>query len=173
MWPSENNITIFIFRNTIPLKPEHPKPRTLSEELLKGAREFHGHRGPFLTLGLRIGLLALRLLNAEGWFDLKCRVGLPLRVPETCLLDGIQFSTGCTLGKRNIEIEEGEEIEVFFEKSDGSQLHIKVRPRTVRHIKEAISRGMKGMMEEAEHLLKASDEELFIVEKIHPPSSTL
>ena len=148
------------------MKPEHPKPRTPSKELLRGAREFHGHRGPFLTLGLRIGLAALRLLDAEGWFDLKCRVRLPLRVPETCLLDGIQFSTGCTLGKRNIEIEEGKEIEAFFEKRDGSQLRIKVRPEAVRRIKEALSKGMKGMMEEAEHLLKALDEELFIIQRV-------
>jgi len=148
------------------LKPERPKPRTLSEELLRGAKEFHGHRGPFLTLGLRIGLAALRLLDAEGWFDLKCRVRLPLKVPETCLLDGVQFSTGCTLGKRNIEIEEGEEIEAFFEKRDGGRLHIKVRPEAVRRIKEALSRGMEGMMEEAEHLLKASDEELFLIQRV-------
>ena len=142
------------------MKPEHPKPRTLSEELLRGAKEFHGHRGPFLILGLRIGLTALRLLDAEGWFDLKCRVRLPLRVPETCLLDGIQFSTGCTLGKRNIEVEEGEEIEAFFEKRDGGRINIKVRPEALIRIREALSRGMEGMMEEAEHLLKASDEEL-------------
>ena len=148
------------------MKPERPKPRTLSEELLRGAKEFHGHRGPFLTLGLRIGLAALRLLDAEGWFDLKCRVRLPLKVPETCLLDGVQFSTGCTLGKRNIEIEEGEEIEAFFEKRDGGRLHIKVRPEAVRRIKEALSRGMEGMMEEAEHLLKASDEELFLIQRV-------
>lgn len=148
------------------MKPERPKPRTLSEELLRGAKEFHGHRGPFLILGLRIGLTALRLLDAEGWFDLKCRVRLPLKVPETCLLDGVQFSTGCTLGKRNIEIEEGEEIEAFFEKRDGGRLHIKVRPEAVRRIKEALSRGMEGMMEEAEHLLKASDEELFLIQRV-------
>ena len=147
------------------MKPEHPKPRTLSEELLRGAKGFHGHRGPFLILGLRIGLAALRLLDAEGWFDLKCRVRLPLRVPETCLLDGIQFSTGCTLGKRNIEVEEGEEIEAFFEKQDGGRINIKVRPETLRRIREALSRGMEGMLEEAEHLLNASDEELFVVDR--------
>ncbi len=148
------------------MKPEHPKPRTLSEELLKGAREFHGHRGPFLILGLRIGLLALRLLNAEGWFDLKCRVRLPLRVPETCLLDGIQFSTGCTLGKGNIEVEEGEDIRIFFEKRKGGRMLIEVKPETLKHIKEALSRGMEGMMEEAEHLLKASDKDLFTIQGI-------
>ena len=147
------------------MKPEHPKPRALSEELLRGAGEFHGHRGPFLILGLRIGLAALRLLDAEGWFDLKCRVRLPLKVPETCLLDGIQFSTGCTLGKRNIEVEEGEEIEAFFEKRDGGRLVIKVRPEALSLIEEALSRGMEGMMEEAEHLLNASDEELFVVDR--------
>ncbi len=151
------------------MKPEHPKPRSLSEELLRGAKDFHGHRGPFLILGLRIGLAALRLLDAEGWFDLKCRVRLPLRVPETCLLDGIQFSTGCTLGKRNIEVEEGEEIKAFFEKRDGGRLVIKVRPEALIRIREVLSRGMEGMMEEAEHLLKASDEELL---EIFTPSPT-
>jgi len=147
------------------LRPEHPKPRTLSEELLREAKEFHGHRGPFLTLGLRVGLAALRLLDAEGWFDLRCQVRLPLRVPETCLLDGIQLSTGCTLGKRNIEVEEGEGVEARFEKRAGGRLLIKVRPQTLSFIEETLSRGCEGAMEVVRYLIEAPDEELFTVQR--------
>jgi formylmethanofuran dehydrogenase subunit E len=42
------------------------KTRELSEELVLRAGEFHGHGGPFLVIGLRMGLRALRDLDASG-----------------------------------------------------------------------------------------------------------
>jgi hypothetical protein len=44
-----------------------------------------------------------------------------------CVLDGVQFSSGCTMGKGNITLESGPEPEVAFEK-DGRRLHIGLRP---------------------------------------------
>ena len=35
---------------------EEPKQRVLDEELERRAVEFHGHGGPFMTVGLRMGL---------------------------------------------------------------------------------------------------------------------
>ena len=48
---------------------KEPKNRRLDHNLEEKAIEFHGHGGPFMVIGLRMGTLALRLLDAHGWFD--------------------------------------------------------------------------------------------------------
>ncbi len=98
------------------MKVGKPKGRKLSNELLNRGIEFHGHGGAFLVVGLRMGLAALKQLDAKGWFDLRCRVFLKLKPPDSCVVDGIQISTGCTMGKRNIEIEERDGIEARIHK---------------------------------------------------------
>ena len=65
------------------------KQKRWSEELLERASEFHGHGGPFMVVGLRMGLEALRRLCASGWFDIRCRVELNWRPPDSCVIDGI------------------------------------------------------------------------------------
>jgi hypothetical protein len=117
------------------------------------------------------GLAALRMLDAGGWFDLRCHLQLPMRVPHTCLLDGIQFSTGCTFGKCNIEVEKGEGVEVLFEKKDGGRLLIRVRPKTLELIEEALSRGEESRA--IEHLIEAPDGELFTITRTQSPSMRL
>lgn len=72
------------------------------DELWHKAVDFHGHEGPYLVAGLRMGMYILRALSARGYSDLKLIVESPPFTPYTCLLDGLQVSTGCTLGKGNI-----------------------------------------------------------------------
>jgi len=93
---------------------ETPKRRVLDEELERRAVEFHGHGGPFMTVGLRMGLYALERLDCRGWFDVSCRAALRWRPPDSCVVDGIQSSTGCTMGKRNIEVVEGDGVSAVF-----------------------------------------------------------
>jgi len=52
------------------------KQRAWSEDLLNRAIEFHGHGCPFMVIGLKIGLAALRTLDLKGWFDVNCCVNL-------------------------------------------------------------------------------------------------
>jgi formylmethanofuran dehydrogenase subunit E len=98
---------------------EEPKQRVLDVELELRAVEFHGHGGPFMTVGLRMGLYALEYLDCKGWFDLSCRVALRWRPPDSCVIDGIQSSTGCTMGKRNIEVVEGDGVSATFTSKGG------------------------------------------------------
>ncbi len=73
----------------------------MHRDLLDRAAEFHGHLGPWLALGLRAGRRAARVLSANP-FRLQAVVHCPDSTPYTCFLDGIQFGSGCTLGKGNI-----------------------------------------------------------------------
>ena len=73
-----------------------------------------------MTVGLRMGLYALEDLDCKGWFDVSCRVALRWRPPDSCVIDGIQSSTGCTMGKRNIEVVEGDGVSATFTSRGGS-----------------------------------------------------
>ncbi|MFQ5681244.1 MAG: formylmethanofuran dehydrogenase subunit E family protein [Candidatus Omnitrophota bacterium] len=71
---------------------------------LKAAAEFHGHLGPWLVLGLRLGEYGVKAIRAKRYFGVETEVfGLCSR-PRSCLIDGLQLSTGCTLGKGNIKV---------------------------------------------------------------------
>ncbi len=70
---------------------------------------FHGHLGPYIVLGYRIGKY-VRDAFCDDPFRMSVRVycsGVP---PQSCIIDGIQLGSGCTLGKRNIEIVETDDL---------------------------------------------------------------
>jgi len=85
------------------------------DRLLRAATAFHGHLGPWLALGLRAGLRARRKLGADP-FRLRAVARCPGRTPWSCLLDGVQFGSGCTLGKGNIRHVPASRVTVEFER---------------------------------------------------------
>lgn len=70
---------------------------------LAQAVKFHGHLGPFLVLGLKIGNAAIKRLKAERYFGILVSVEGADKKPKSCLIDGLQLATGATFGKGNIE----------------------------------------------------------------------
>ncbi len=70
---------------------------------LKEAIKFHGHLGPYLVLGILAGELAVKKLKSKKYFDLAVKVWGANKKPKSCLIDGLQLSTGATYGKENIE----------------------------------------------------------------------
>lgn len=94
-----------------------PKPHFHSQPddppWLVEAVQFHGHLGPWAAAGLRMGMAARQAAGAQGYFDLEVEARGPLdRPPRSCLLDGLQVSTGATLGKRNLHWVASEELVV-------------------------------------------------------------
>ncbi|MCW4050142.1 MAG: formylmethanofuran dehydrogenase subunit E family protein [Candidatus Bathyarchaeota archaeon] len=134
---------------------EEPKQRHFDEALKERAIEFHGHDGPFMVIGLRMGLTALERLDCKGWFDLHCTVRLHWAPPDSCVIDGIQSSTGCTMGKRNIDVVEQEGVEAVFKSKD--------RTLTLTLRREVLDR-IKGDLDENEDILHDMVEELEVAE---------
>ncbi len=81
---------------------------------LKEAVKFHGHLGPYLVLGLLAGKAALKKLRCRKYFSLKVRVWGATKKPKSCLIDGLQLSTGATYGKGNIKKLNGSAIKIDF-----------------------------------------------------------
>ena len=97
----------------------------LTDSFIDRAAAFHGHLGPFLVLGLRMGFLAQTILKSDP-FTMKAEVHTRKTPPFSCVIDGIQFSSGCTLGKGNISVVEDVIIfGVFSTNSASIQIHIK------------------------------------------------
>lgn len=67
--------------------------------------EFHGHRCPFMPIGYRMGLVAMRELGVERVKDhgVFAFVEIGVGHPQTCMADGVMSATGCTYGKLMME----------------------------------------------------------------------
>lgn len=90
--------------------------------------EHHGHLGGFDVLGYKAGELLLERLEARKHFGLNIVVWCPPQPPHSCLLDGLQLSTGCTMGKRNLSLRPSEQIRVRAANMDTGQA-IEIVPR--------------------------------------------
>jgi formylmethanofuran dehydrogenase subunit E len=130
-------------------------PETDPRELFALGTRFHGHPGPFLALGIRMGLLALRILGSPGFEGITAEVETGTEPPISCLADGVQVSTGCTAGKGNLVIKPfGRAAAVFT--ANGKRLRIEVRPEWLARI-----RAEKAADHLSAAVLQAPIEELF------------
>lgn len=121
-----------------------------------------------MIIGLRIGLTALCILDSKGWFGLTCTATLHWSPPDSCVLDGIQSSSGCTMGKRNITVKEGHGISATFQ-SGLKTLQITLKPEIYAKIKEAMSPDAEHTIPNHSNdnlihkLMDAKDDELFTI----------
>ena len=90
------------------------------DQVISQGIEFHGHLGPFLIVGIKMGCLALRSLNSKGHTELSVLVETGPKPPMSCLIDGIQVSTGCTLGKGNVKVTDNKRAKATFRRNEKS-----------------------------------------------------
>jgi len=93
----------------------------------------HGHRGPFLACGIRMGLLALRLLGSSGYSGIEAVAETGSTPPVSCLVDGLQIGCGCTTGKGNLKVVEGGRPAATFS-AEGRKIRIALREEVARRI---------------------------------------
>lgn len=125
---------------------------------LAALQRFHGHLGIYVTLGLRMGAMGKRTLG--GYKGLKATVRTVPKPPMMCVVDGVQFSSACTMGKGNIAIEPSAEPGVTFEK-EGHRLTISLKPGLVRTIEGEMSHERE--IERSVHYFQVPEAEIFDV----------
>jgi inosine-uridine nucleoside N-ribohydrolase len=135
-----------------------PEVRT---PLLTRVLEFHGHIGPYVVLGYRAALLARERLGSPGYFDLSARVESPLVPPASCFIDGVQLGSGCTTGKRNLEVAAGAIGRATFTRRNGSSVAVALRPELPGKLGALISR--LGVEQAGRLVAEQPAEELFVV----------
>ncbi|MCX8204703.1 MAG: formylmethanofuran dehydrogenase subunit E family protein [Candidatus Nezhaarchaeota archaeon] len=119
------------------------------------AVRLHGHVGPWLALGYKVGSYAREKLRVESPLSVKCTAFLPKKAPYSCAIDGIQASFGCTAGKLNLEIVESrvEDISFLFVNTEsGRAVRLRLREGLAKLIEELASR--RGLGEAAEEVLR-------------------
>lgn len=130
------------------------------DELTRKGVEFHGHLGPFLVIGLRMGSLALKLLGLRGYSGLRAIVETGNEPPLSCIVDGVQVATGCTLGKGNIEVLRNTGAKTTFLTEDRI-LVIELRDTVFRRILGELETDPPKKV--AERIMRTIDDELFLV----------
>ena len=78
----------------------------MDKQILKNAFAFHGHICWASAAGVRAGLAALRELGVArtgSSGELHCILEIGDNHGAQCFADGVQYATGCTIGKGNIE----------------------------------------------------------------------
>ena len=134
----------------------------------RGLAAFHGHLGPYIVLGYRIGRYVRQHFCSDP-FQMKAAVfceGVP---PQTCLADGIQIGSGCTLGKRNIEIVVCDEIRCEFACGERKMV---IRPRQInfppgrRQLQPAYREAGRGYVQHARCTALHSRHKLVLGERL-------
>lgn len=133
-----------------------------SEECLQQAVEFHGHLGPYLVLGLKAGFHANQALGKDP-MKTEAFIRTKTAPPQSCFADGVQFSTGCTLGKGNILLKEGEGLQVTFKKGKQA-LTLKLKEEIIKEINSLPDRE-EDWENLAKDLYQRETEEIFQISK--------
>jgi len=143
-------------------------PKRDLNTLLRMATDLHGHFGPFLTLGVRMGLVGLRELGAdEEDTRLHVTVMLEYALPFSCILDGVQTVTKCTVGNKRLAWKESKEIgAIFLIRNSGRQVEVRTRPTVVQELRRRLNERQpldKEVQQLALDIASRPEKELFLV----------
>jgi len=125
----------------------------VSKELLERAVRLHGHLGPFLVLGLKMGLRAESSIGKP----VSCEVTTVGRKPYLCVVDGLKTVVGS-----NIVVREGRGLSASFSNSGGDVIVLRVRTSIIgKYAEKYVDAPWEDCEEDAYEVMRSSDEELF------------
>jgi formylmethanofuran dehydrogenase subunit E len=127
-------------------------------DILKKIEQFHGHVGPYAVIGYRMGLLAKEKLGSDP-FSKKAVVSTGTNPPLSCIIDGIQISSGCTYGKGNLSIKNQDTAKAEFSTDDGKFIQLILKAKVRKEIDSNVNK--ENMISYSEKMCEKSDEELF------------
>lgn len=104
--------------------------------------ELHGHLGIYATLGVKMGIRAREYFNV-GVDDIVVTSYAGSKPPVSCLNDGLQVSTGGTVGHGLIHIASDEEVrpEATFA-FKGRSVTLRLKPEYARQVQEDLKKGI-------------------------------
>lgn len=132
-------------------------------QTLANALAFHGHRCWASVAGVRAGLAALRELNVprSGGRQLHAFVEIGEDHGGMCFTDGVQYATGCTLGKGNMEKTPlGKLAVAVIERASNRALRVSYKPTLQKRIGESAFMVKRGQGIEPDDIPEAEQMEL-------------
>jgi len=107
--------------------------------IIERATEFHGHLGPFLVIGVRMGLIGLREFGIEkNDGNLRITAMLKDSVPFSCVIDGIQVATKCTIGNQKLKLIDSSKLAAEFECQQREKVTVTVNPATFNRLRSRL-----------------------------------
>ena len=128
------------------------------DETLDAIKKFHGHLGPYVVLGYRMGLIANDKLGNDPFYK-NVIVYTGTTPPISCLVDGIQLSSGCTIGKGNIKIINDKDAVAEFSNKSNEKLKIKLKDDIKNEIDTTVTE--ENIVSYSQNIWKKNDEDLF------------
>jgi formylmethanofuran dehydrogenase subunit E len=132
------------------------------------AVKLHGHLGPFLVVGVRMGEVAKRVFSHDAGDSVRFQVTakVPLVIPFSCTIDGIQAATRCTLGNQRLRIENTRKqiLASFRTENPDRGVRVSVNPRVIGELIRKMSAGI-GNDELAREIAAMPERQLFTIEK--------
>jgi formylmethanofuran dehydrogenase subunit E len=105
---------------------------------------FHGHNQPYIALGIRMGELAMEMHKAQR-HELTITSETGFKPTYSCMTDGLQLSTGSTIGNGRLKVLEKAALAATFTKND-------------RHLRIEV----KEFKFDMDYIEKAAVEEIFL-----------
>lgn len=143
-------------------------PNREIQSLIENAAKLHGHLGPFLVIGVRMGEIAKRHLDVDekNSRGLQASIKTPLSTPFSCVIDGIQATTSCTVGNQKLKIEKSmKKIAARFKlQSSDKTVKISVNPKVTKYLTEEMSKGADSEQLAAK-IAHLKEEQLFVLEE--------
>jgi len=137
--------------------------------IIKRAAKFHGHLGPFLVIGVRMGLIGIRELKTKAnQGKLHVTAKLKYSVPFSCVLDGIQITTRCTFGNQKLTLKNSSDIAAEFQLPNTKQITIAVNQTTFNELKEQLlskNPSTHDVEELAKLIASMPEKDLFVIKK--------
>jgi len=127
-------------------------------ETLKNIESFHGHLGPYAVLGYKMGKIANERLGDDP-FSKTAKVYTGTKPPLSCIIDGIQLSSSCTLGKGRITVEDNDQAKAEFTSKNNDKITIFLKSEIRQEIETTVTQ--ENIIEYSERIYSKPDEELF------------
>lgn len=142
---------------------------TALNNIIEKAVDFHGHLGPFLVIGVRIGLIGLRELGLKKSTETPHVTALlEYSVPFSCVLDGLQVTTGCTFGNQKLTLKNSSGIAAEFQLPNKKQVTVSVNQITFDKLKKKLlleKVSNHEIQELAQLIASMPEEDLFVIRK--------
>jgi formylmethanofuran dehydrogenase subunit E len=133
------------------------------KQILQEALKFHGHRCWASVAGVRAGLAALRVLGVKrsGGRQLHAFVEIGEDHGGMCFGDGVQYATGCTLGKGNMEkTPYGKLAVTVIERAANRAVRVSYKPTLAKQIAASAFMVKRGQGMEPDDIPDAEQKEL-------------
>jgi formylmethanofuran dehydrogenase subunit E len=133
------------------------------KQILLETLKFHGHRCWASVAGVRAGLAALRVLGVKrsGGRQLHAFIEIGEDHGGMCFGDGVQYSTGCTLGKGNMEkTPYGKLAVTLIERATNRAVRVSYKPTLAKQITDSAFMVKRGQGMEPDQIPEAEQMEL-------------